>query len=526
MNIAILYTGGTIGSAGVPLGPLSNSAFSAAFNHLITPILQQQYPGLNIDFPPITFPESPKTGTLDSTNLQPSDWCIMAQSILTSYSAYDGWVVLHGTDSMDFTGPALSFLLSSFNAVGFPTAALSKPVVITGSQVPLFYQATSTAPLTLNYNTDAYQNVCGAIAAAQSGVPEVCVYFDSYLFRGNRVVKTNASELNAFSSPNYPPLGQYGIALAINFFEVLPLPATPGISLDTPAVQNELMGQLTYITNNIDQFPVMQFNAFPAAYAVGGPAVIANLINACVGTGIKGLILESYGEGNFPSGDPDTPTSGAVYQALQAANGAGVIIVDCTQVLSGIVNDSAYAAGAWLPAVGALNPADMTPMAALAKLIVLSAAAGYQGWSSDTVKTLMQTSLMGEMLSVNRLDSRSNPYLAPGQSLTSLDGSATLLNDPVQGPILTGSSQSSTTVLWRALTPPIQGNMPGRLVMQYDGNLAFYDQSNTLLWSTNITTTGPAASALILGGSYSGGTLTLYVYNYAAGTVSATLYRQ
>ncbi|PYQ61290.1 MAG: hypothetical protein DMF53_15330 [Acidobacteria bacterium] len=523
MNIAILYTGGTIGSAGNPLGPLSNSAFSTAFNSLITPILQQQYPGLNIDFPLITFPES-STGTLDSTNLQPSDWCIMAQSILSSYSAYDGWVVLHGTDSMDFTGPALSFLLSSFNEVGYPTAALSKPVVITGSQVPLFYQASSSDPLTLNYNTDAYQNVCGAIAAAQSGVPEVCVYFDSYLFRGNRVVKTNASEFNAFSSPNYPPLGQYGIALAINFSEVLPLPATPEISLDTPAVQNALTDQLSYITDNIDQFPVMQFNAFPATYKVGGPAVIAGLINACVGTGIKGLILESYGEGNFPSGDPDKSSSGAVYQALQAANEAGVVVVDCTQVLSGIVNDSAYASGAWLPSVGALNPADMTPMAALAKLIVLSAAAGYQGWSSDTVKTLMQTSLMGEMLSVNRLDSRSNPYLAPGQSLTSLDGSATLLNDPVQGPVLTGSGNTSS--LWQPLTPPIQGNMPGRLVMQYDGNLAFYDQSNSLLWSTSITTNGPSASALVLGGSYSERSLILYVYNYAAGTVSETLYQQ
>ena len=131
---------------------------------------------------------------------------------------------------------------------------------------------------------------------------------------------------------------------------------------------------------------------------------------------------------------------------------------------------------------------------------------------------------MGEMLSVNRLDSRSNPYLAPGQSLTSLDGSATLLNDPVQGPVLTRSGNTSS--LWQPLTPPIQGNMPGRLVMQYDGNLAFYDQSNVLLWSTSITTNGPSASALVLGGSYSERSLILYVYNYAAGTVSETLYQQ
>jgi L-asparaginase len=432
---------------------------------------------------------------------------------------------------MDFTGPALSFLLSGFNEYGFPTAVLSKPVVITGSQVPLFYQAAASDPLTLRYNTDAFQNVCGAIAAAQSGVPEVCVYFDSNLFRGNRVVKTNASEFNAFSSPNYPALGQLGIELAINFSEVLPLPASPGISLETPDVQTSMINQLSYIQKNIDSFPVMQFNAFPAAYTIAtskvpGTSVIANLINACVGAGIQGLILESYGEGNFPSGDPDTPSSGAVYKALQSANDAGVVIVDCTQVLSGIVNDSAYAAGAWLPAVGALNPADMTPMAALAKLIVLSTVAGYLGWSAGVVKTLMQTDLMGEMLSVNRLDSRSNPYLSPGQTLTSLDGSATLLNDPVQGPVLTGTENNTTTTLWRLLTPPVSGNMPGRLVMQYDGNLAFYDQSNVLLWSTSMAPSGPAASALVLDGSYSQGTLSLYVYNYAAGTVAETLYRQ
>lgn len=525
MNIAVLYTGGTIGSAGNPLAPLSSSAFSAAFNTLVTPILQQQYSGLNIFFPPLTFPES-STGTLDSTNLQPSDWCIMAQSILSTYSEYDGWIVLHGTDSMDFTGPALSFLLSSFDSAGFPTAALSKPVIITGSQVPLFYQANSGGPLAIRYNTDAFQNVCGAVAAAQSGVPEVCVYFQSNLFRGNRVVKTNASEFNAFSSPNCPALGQYGIELTIDFSEVLPLPATPDISLETPAVQEALIEQLTSMAEKIDSFPVMQLNAFPATYVVGGTSVIANLLNACVETGVKGLILESYGEGNFPSGDPDTPSSGAIYKALQAANDSGVVIVDCTQVLSGVVNDSAYAAGAWLPEVGALNPADMTPMAALAKLIVLSTAADSLGWPSGVVKALMQTSLLGEMISVNRLDSRSNMYLAPGQTLTSLDGSATLLNDPTQGPVLSGNASGGSATLWQPLSSPTQGNLPGRLVMQYDGNLAFYDQSNLLLWSTSLTADGPSASALVLDGSYTQGTLSLYIYNYAAGEIAEILYQQ
>ena len=283
----------------------------------------------------LTFPES-STGTLDSTNLQPTDWCLMAAYILNHYGACDGWIVLHGTDSMDFTGTALPFLLSSFSGQGFPTAALSKPVIITGSQVPLFYENPQTSQLSLNYNTDAFQNFCGAVAAAQSGVPEVCIYFDSSLFRGNRSLKTNASGFNAFSSPNYPALGQYGITFKVDFNEVLPPPVSYNISLDNPSVLSGAIAQLTYISANINSFPVMQFNAFPAWYqfnnAIGTcSGLIASLINACAAQGIKVLILESYGEGNFPSGNPDTPSKGAAYQALYNANARGIVIVDCTQ---------------------------------------------------------------------------------------------------------------------------------------------------------------------------------------------------
>lgn len=521
MKIAILYTGGTIGCVGNPLAPMNTDDFSSAFKNLITPILQQQYPDIAIDFPPITFPES-SSGTLDSTNLQPSDWCLMAEWVLNTYTQYDGWVVLHGTDSMDFTGPALSFLLSDCNELGFPTAMLSKPVVITGSQVPLFYRASAQSSLAINYNTDAFQNVCGAVASAQSGVPEVGVYFQNQLYRGNRTVKTNASQFNAFSSPNYPALGEYGIELDIDFMNVLPLPATPALSLDTPSTLSALQKRLTYIAQNIDAFPAMQFNAFPAAYsATGGTAVIANLIDACVATGITGLVLESYGEGNFPSGNPDNPAAGATYQALANANAAGVVIVDCTQVLSGTVNDSAYAAGAWLPAVGALSPADMTPMAALAKVIILSTVAAYHGWPADIVKTLVQTDLVGEMKSVNRLDGWSQTSLAAGQSITTLDGSATLSNDPVLGPVLLGSG--NTSPLWQALTSPV-ANSPGRLVIEQDGNLVFYDRTGMPLWGTNIVPAGPISSALVLAGSYTDDTLSLYLYNYAQKEVTDVLY--
>lgn len=525
MKIAVINTGGTISCVGNPLAPMSATAFEAACQNIINPIVAQQYPNLTIDYlTNVTFPES-STGTLDSTNLQPSDWCIMANAILTTYAEYDGWIILHGTDSMDFTGTGLPFLLSSFDANGVGTAVLSKPVIITGSQVPLFYQSNSTSPLALNYNTDAFQNFCGAIAAAQSGIPEVCIYFQNCLYRGNRAIKTNASEFNAFSSPNYPKLAEYGVALTVDFDNILPGPVSYNVSLDNPSVLQAATAQLDYVSNNINTFPVMQLAAFPAYYTMSPPGgVLANLISACVGQGIKGIILESYGEGNFPSGNPDSPEKGAAYQALAAANKAGVILVDCTQVLSGVVNNSAYAAGAWLPQVGALSPADMTPMAAFAKLMILMTMAGYSqnNWTMDQIKILVQKNLLGEMLSVNYIDSRVNDTLLPGQSISTLDGSGTLTNDPVLGPVLTYQGK----VLWSALLTPSAELMPGRLVMQNDGNCVFYSRYNSPVWATNTGVSDGSSSVLMLSGGADTKGPNLSVYSYSTNTVTAKLYPQ
>lgn len=524
MQIAVINTGGTISSIGQPLQPMSASAFAAACTQIINPIVLQQFPGLEITYvEDLTFPES-KSGTLDSTNLQPTDWCLIAGYILQNYSSYDGWVVLHGTDSMDFTGTALPFLLSSFDENGIPTAALSRPIIITGSQIPMFYQASEGQTLTLNFNTDAFQNVCGALAAAQSGIPEVCVYFADFLFRGNRVLKVNASQFRAFTSPNYPPLGESGIEFAIEGARVLPPPVSYAVSLDNPQVLQGALAQLNSIADRINQYPVMQFNAFPAWYDMSNTTgLLASLIDACVGQGIRGLILESYGEGNFPSGNPDAPADGATYQALQNANASGVVIVDCTQVIRGVVNDNAYAAGAWLPAVGALNPADMTPMAALAKLMVLLTAAEFNNWSAADVKTLFQLNLLGEIRSVSRLDSRGNASLLASESLAALDGSATLTNDPVLGPVL---SDGQGNILWSALGGPGSVAMPGRLQIQNDGNLVFYDRENSEAWATNTGVDRPAPSMLILSGSRSSNDLRLWVLNCLTLDVTATIYAQ
>jgi L-asparaginase len=529
VHIYVINTGGTISCTGDPLTPMSAAQFAQACETILNPIIAQQFPNTELTYVTnLTFPES-STGTLDSTNLQPTDWCLMAQYILNNYANADGWVVLHGTDSMDFTGTALPFLLSSFSAAGYVTGALSKPVILTGSQVPMFYQEPGTQNLSLNFNTDAFQNFCGAVAAAQSGIPEVCIYFDSQLLRGNRSLKTNASEFNAFSSPNYPPLGQYGIEFEVYRDQVLPPPVGYNVSLDNPSVLSAVTAQLSYIAGKINAYPVMQFNAFPAWYQFNNTTgacsgLLASLINACVAQGIKGLILESYGEGNFPSGNPDKPSAGATYQALNAANAqAGVVIVDCTQVIQGVVNDNAYAAGAWLPAVGALNPADMTPMAAVAKLMILLTSAGYSGnnWSPAVVKRLLQLNLLGEMIDVSRLDGRVNRSLLPSQTLVALDGSATLTNDPARGPILTDSTGK---LLWSPLSSPSASQMPGQLIMQNDGNLVFYSRYNSPMWATNTGVSDGASSMLVLGGSASNGTLTLTVYDYSRNNTTSTLY--
>lgn len=527
MIINVINTGGTISCVGDPLAPMSAQEFAQACQTILDPIIAQRFPDLQLVYvTDLVFPESP-TGTLDSTNLQPTDWCLMAQYILQHYAECDGWIVLHGTDTMGFTGTALPFLLSSFSPLGVGTGLLSKPVILTGSQVPMFYEAAgSDAPLTLNYNTDAFQNFCGAAAAAQTGIPEVCIYFDAKLLRGNRSIKTDANHFDAFSSPNFQALGVNGMALELDTALVLPPPVSPSVSLDDPAVRERALGLVNYAMARINSWPVMQFNAFPAWYNSGTPgtAMIASLLNACTAQGIKGLVLESYGAGNFPSGNPSQPSEGAIYQALANANAQGIVIVDCTQVLRGVVNDSAYAAGSWLAEVGALGALDMTPVTALAKLMVLLTLADHpdNGWNPTQVKRLFQLSLLGETLQVSRLDSRVNPVLLPGQTLVALDGSATLVNDPVLGPQLRNSSGQ---LLWSAsdALPPQQ--MPGRLAVNNDGTLVFQGRNGTTLWSAPCGGPDGHPSMLMIDGSAITGSLSLSVLDYVSGT-SCALYVQ
>lgn len=407
MRVAVINTGGTISCVGDPLKPMTAIQFAQACNELVDPVLIRRFPKVEISYLlDVTFPGS-NNGTLDSANLQPTDWCIMAKGVLDHYQDFDGFVLLHGTDSMGFTGGALPFLLNSFDTNGCGTALLDKPVIITGSQVPIFSQ--NNDGFALHANSDAMHNLCGAIASACSGIAEVGIYFYQSLYRGSRALKTNSREFDAFSSPSYPALAEYGKELRVCEEQCLPAPTNERIRLSNEQVLLNQWKSVDYIQNNIDQFPVVPLKAFPASFSMSpAHSVLANLIDAAVQSGAKGIILEAYGAGNFPSGNPDSPESGAVYQSVLNATKAGISIVSCSQVVASSVDSSVYAAGAWLSQVGALAPADMTPLTALAKLMILMTVGKANGWSREQVQSLVQTNLTGEMTIENSLDSLSS----------------------------------------------------------------------------------------------------------------------
>ena len=525
LRLGVIYTGGTIGCVGEPLSPLGQADFQRAFAAWVTPVLAQQSPGIDVRFLPFG-------ATLDSTNLQPHDWCKMAALVLEAYTDHDVFLILHGTDTMAWSASALSFLLTGIQPDGLADAVLSKPVILTGSQLPLFYQPAGSTDVTgLLFNTDALQNVCGAVQAGSFGPPEVCLFFDYKLLRGNRSVKTDASEFGAFSSPNHPGLGGSGMAFTLYNDRVRPLPTTPRVALDDAGARARCAAQLAHIRRHIDSAIVLPFLAFPAPYdAKGTPATsaIADMLRAALACGVQGLILESYGAGNFPSGDPSDPENGAIYQVLKDAHDAGVVILDCTQVTAGTVNSTAYAAGSWLSEVGAVGCYDMTAVASLSKLIVLLSLRGYQGraWERGDIERLLLTNLAGEIMDVDRLDTRGDLFLAPTESIVALDGTVELTNSPEDGPVLqrVPKSGEDPEVLWRALDAPGDAAMPGRLYMQGDGDLVFYDSSNVTRYASGTARDGEATSMLVVEGDTARRGARLFIYNYARGEVARQLY--
>ncbi|WP_276089751.1 type I asparaginase [Pedobacter sp. JY14-1] len=335
-SILIIYTGGTIGMINDPVkGDLVPFDFRQ---------IRQNVPELGrLDYNLEVYSFDP---ILDSSNMTPDIWAQIAVLIRDSYGSYDGFVILHGSDTMAFTASALSFMLEN----------LGKPVVLTGSQLPIG-----------EIRTDAKENLITALEIAatkkpdgQPMVPEVCVYFDYQLLRGNRSIKYNSEKFEAFRSPNYPLLAEAGVTLSFFNNYILPQP------------KHELIVHLDYDPN------IGVLKLYPGISELAVRAVTSSTVTA--------IVMETFGSGN-------TSTADWFINCLQEAIDAGKVIVDITQCQRGSVELGMYQTSRRLKEIGIVSGYDMTFEAATTKLMYLM---GQQLNKSEVVR-LMATELRGEL---------------------------------------------------------------------------------------------------------------------------------
>ena len=332
-KVYIAYTGGTIGMKSTEDGYVPATGYLEKLMNTIPELKSDILPDYQIcEYEPL----------LDSSNMTPDDWLKIANDIAAHYKEFDGFVVLHGTDTMAYTASALPFMLQG----------LQKPVILTGAQIPL-----------CKVRNDARENLVTALLiAANFKIPEVCLCFGDKLLRGNRAVKVDADSLDAFESPNFPALGTVGIEININWDLVLP-----------PAKTRKPL-----TVNTLNEARVAGLRLFPG--------ISIDIVKNFLQPPIRGLILQTYGIGNAPE-------DLKLISAFKAANDRGVIIVNCTQCLKGTVSMEDYATGAALAKAGVISGFDMTLEAALAKLSFLL----NQKLPVAKVKKMMQTDLRGEL---------------------------------------------------------------------------------------------------------------------------------
>ncbi len=284
---------------------------------------------------------------MDSSDMTPDTWIRLATIIEENYDDYDGFVILHGTDTMAYTASAMSFLLEN----------LSKPVVFTGSQLPL-----STI------RTDGKENLITALDIAstyekgEAMVPEVCIFFQHKLYRGNRTTKFNAEHFRAFRSDNYPTLAEIGIHIKYNI----------------PYIARPKPGSVFAVSKKMDS-NVGLLKLFPGISKV----YLETVLNT---PGLKALVLETYGSGN-------APTSKWFLSALKEAVENGLIVLNVTQCIAGNVEMNTYKTGVHLLEMGVFSGADITTEAAVTKLMYLLG----NSLTMEEIKINLNKSLKGEI---------------------------------------------------------------------------------------------------------------------------------